>query len=109
MASAPSAAFGDTHQQFGVAVNEGGKRPYRWLHDVDPGEAQEDFLPQCPDLQVREPRADTPVDAEAEGQLAPRIGASQDEVVGIGENRVVAVGLQIPENDLVALADTLPA
>jgi len=72
--------------------------------DGDPQLPLEHFGQQDLNLQLGKPGTDTAVDAEAERQVAPRVVAIDAQPRPIVEDRFVAIGGQIPQHDLVALA-----
>ena len=58
-------------------------------------------------MQLRQPCTDTAVDAVAEGDMAASVLAREIELVGVLEHLLVAIGRQIPQNDLLAFLDGL--
>ena len=68
------------------------------------------FLQQDADLQFGQPRADTAMNAVSKGEMAARIGAINDDIVGIiAKNAAITIGREIPHDQLVALGNVLPA
>src|SRR5262245_59841219 len=77
----------------------------RRSHDLDVEIAGENLLPEDSQLEIREPVADATVDAGATGKMLARLGAVDDEGIGIVDGGFVAVARNVPHHDLVAPAN----
>ena len=73
------------------AADEVRVEAFRRSHDLDVEIAGEDLLPKDSQLEIREPVADAAVDAGAVGEVLARLGAIDDEGVGIVDRGFVAV------------------
>src|SRR5205807_3057873 len=72
-------------------------------------ETLENLFPDNLELEFGKPQADAAVDAEAEGEMRPRAGAVDDEIVGLLDRLRVAVARDVPHHDFVTLLDLLAA
>ena len=86
-------------------MNEIRPHPLDIAHHFHAHAALVDFLEQNPKLEFGQTRTDTAMNAVAEGDMAPCVLARDVQLVGIVEHFLVAVGGDIPENDLVAFFD----
>src|SRR5204862_6937037 len=80
---------------------------FRGSNDFNVEIAGENLLPEDAQLEIRKPVADTTVDARAIGKMLARLGAVDDEGIGIVDGGFVAVARNVPHDDLVALANAL--
>src|SRR6266404_3405355 len=99
----------DPDRQRAKAADEVGIEPDRLACDFDPEAAREDLLPQDAYLHLRQPVADAAMDAGAERQMLPGLGATEDKALGILDRLLVAVAGDVPHDDLAALGDALAA
>jgi Bacterial extracellular solute-binding protein len=78
-----------------------------WSHDRNVEIAGEDFLSEDSQLEIREPVTDATVDAGAVGKMLARLGAVDDEGIGIVDRSFVAVARNVPHHNFVALPNVL--
>ena len=82
-----------------------GRCPLRYDRDI----ALDHFLDHAGELRLGQFGPDAAVDAVAEAQMPPGVGAPDIEAFGVLEHALVAVGRNVPHHDLLAALDRLPA
>src|SRR5471032_383071 len=90
-------------------MHETGENPLRLVYKFDHREALHDLFPQDRQLQLRQTIANTPMDAEPEGQMLARPGTIDNETISILDRVAVTVAGNIPHRQFVARPDRLAA
>src|SRR6266508_2522479 len=100
-----SGAFADPHRQGLAAVQEVRAERRRRARELDPSEIRDELLEPDAELESREMGTEAEVRAaHAESDVAVRCPADV-ETERVGELRLVAIGGDVPEHDLVAGAE----
>src|ERR1700754_3067080 len=95
----------DPHRQRADAADEIRIEPFHRPRDLEAQIARENLLPENAQLLLGETVADAAMDAGAKGEMLPRLGAVDDELIRALDLALVAVAGDVPHHDLVAFGD----
>ena len=86
-------------------MDEVGADPFDLAGDIYPHPPLVHLFHQDLELQFSQPRSNAAMDAVAKRKVPPGIVAVQDDLIGIVEHLFIAVGRDVPQDDLVTLLD----